>query len=375
MHYTHVQYAHCLVLLRLILSKLCSFGCTADVERSIAESTSKVHVSSADDISWCEIEGAQEERNSDFNYVESAISSELGSPDEDKDAENLEAAIFNSSFPAKPDLRQAERQSLLPFDKDLEEEDLETGSRQQGVWNLKARDMIQAQMKKHHQLSVLVVEEQAGEAEELAEHGMEAEVHRDKDEAHGDMDVNGDVDRDKAGEEGEHGEEAELLNLLKNIIGVCIFTCFIARVCIGVCAVYGCFPGIYCCGYICMAASELLLVVLNACSSSTLKSRFTPLLVAKLLDSTTMLYRSTEVMNSYSICKGVVAHLVQSIGPLCDSELGGGFGVTALQVLWTSCDLWVIPLQNKHRKVTINWNECCHGHVAATLSTGLLGYY
>lgn len=97
---------------------------------------------------------------------------------------------------------------------------------------LKARNVLQAQMKKHHQLSILVVEEQAGEAEEPAEHGMEAEVHGDKDEAHRDMDVDEDVDRDKAGEEGEHGEEAELWNLLKNIIGVCIFTCFIVRVCI-----------------------------------------------------------------------------------------------------------------------------------------------
>lgn len=80
-------------------------------------------------------------------------------------------------------------------------------------------------------------------------------------------------------------------------------------------------------------------------------------------------------MNSYRTCKGVVAHLVQSIGPLCDSELGGGFGVTPLEVLWTLCDFWVVPLQNKHRKATINWNECCHGHVAATLSMRLLGYY
>lgn len=120
MHYTHVQYAHCLVLLRLLLSKLCSFGCAVDVERSIAESTSKVHVSSADDVSWCETEGAQEERNSDFNCVESTSSSELGSSDKDRDAENLEAAIFNSSFSAKPDLRPAERQSLLLFNKDLE---------------------------------------------------------------------------------------------------------------------------------------------------------------------------------------------------------------------------------------------------------------
>ena len=80
----------------------------------------KVHVSFADDVSWYETEGAQEERNSNFDYVESASSSELGSSDEDTDAENLEAVfggVSNSSFPAKPDLRPAERPSLLLFDK------------------------------------------------------------------------------------------------------------------------------------------------------------------------------------------------------------------------------------------------------------------
>ena len=36
----------------------------------MAESTSKVHVSFADDVSWCETEGAQEEQNSNFDHVD-----------------------------------------------------------------------------------------------------------------------------------------------------------------------------------------------------------------------------------------------------------------------------------------------------------------
>lgn len=43
---------------------------------------------------------AHEEQDSDFDYVESASSSELWSSDEDKDGEKLEAvfgAVFNTS--------------------------------------------------------------------------------------------------------------------------------------------------------------------------------------------------------------------------------------------------------------------------------------
>jgi len=86
----------------------------------MAESSSKV--SFTDDVSWCETKVVQEERNSDFDYVESANSSELGSSDKDRDAEKLEAifgAVFNTLFSANSVPQPAERQSLLLFYKAL----------------------------------------------------------------------------------------------------------------------------------------------------------------------------------------------------------------------------------------------------------------
>ena len=88
---------------------------------------------------------------------------------------------------------------------------------------LKAGDMIQAQMKKHHELSVLVAEEQAGKAGEPAKQGGEAVVYRDEDKVQGGGDRDRDVDRDEAEEAGEHKEEAELSDL-KNLLGVCTCT-------------------------------------------------------------------------------------------------------------------------------------------------------
>ena len=100
---------------------------------------------------------------------------------------------------------------------------------------LKAGDMIQTQMKNHHELSVLVAEEQAGKAGEPAKQGGEAVVYRDKDKVQGGGDRGRDVDRDEAEEAGEHREEAELSDL-KNLLGVCTctFTCNIVWMGIGV---------------------------------------------------------------------------------------------------------------------------------------------
>lgn len=67
---------------------------------------------------------AHEEQDSDFDYVESASSSELWSSDEDKDGEKLEAvfgAVFNTSSQSKVFLEPAERQSPPFLDKDFAE--------------------------------------------------------------------------------------------------------------------------------------------------------------------------------------------------------------------------------------------------------------
>lgn len=53
------------------------------------QSTSKV----SEDISWCESAVAQEERHSDFDYIESTSGSEFGSSDGEEDAEKLELCL------------------------------------------------------------------------------------------------------------------------------------------------------------------------------------------------------------------------------------------------------------------------------------------
>lgn len=92
------------------------------------EQSSSKAVSFSEEISCAEAE-VHKERDSDFDYVESASSSELWSSDEGEDGEKLEAvlgAVFSTSSPSKAFLEPAERQSLLFLDKDLEE--LESGS-------------------------------------------------------------------------------------------------------------------------------------------------------------------------------------------------------------------------------------------------------
>ena len=96
---------------------------------------------------------------------------------------------------------------------------------------LKAGIMIQAQMKKHNELSVLVAEEQAGKAGEPAKQGGEAVVYRDEDKVQGGGDRDRDVDRDEAEEAGEHKEEAELSDL-KNLLGVCTCTYIHLQYCV-----------------------------------------------------------------------------------------------------------------------------------------------
>ena len=74
----------------------------------------------------CEFEIVREEDT--FDYVEST--SELGSSDDDEDAGKLEAifgAVYSGLSPSKPFIQPAERHSLLLWDKDLGEEDLESG--------------------------------------------------------------------------------------------------------------------------------------------------------------------------------------------------------------------------------------------------------
>ena len=74
----------------------------------------------------CEFEIVREEDT--FDYVEST--SELGSSDDDEDAGKLEAifgAVYSGLSPSKPFVQPAERHSLLLWDKDLGEEDLESG--------------------------------------------------------------------------------------------------------------------------------------------------------------------------------------------------------------------------------------------------------
>ena len=84
-------------------------------------STSRVTFS--DDLSWLgPPTTVSDERNSDFDYVESTSDSEAGSSEADEVAEKLEkifAALYSTS-PSKPQLQPVERQSLLLLEEELE---------------------------------------------------------------------------------------------------------------------------------------------------------------------------------------------------------------------------------------------------------------